>query len=130
MWPLSIVQIQISVNSSPGFTAIAISFQIYLLVFDAPPQTLYKDIVQVSALAIHADLDPPLQQQAAEGFTGELASLVGVEDLRLSFAQGFFQGRDTEAHLQSIGEPPGQHVSAVPVHNGHEVKESPGHGQV
>ena len=41
-----------------------------------------------------------------------------------------FQGRDTEAHFQSIGEPPGQHVSAVPVHNGHEIKESPGHGQV
>ena len=96
MWPLSIVQIQISVNPSPGFTAVAIGFQIYLLVFDAPPQTLYKDIVQVSTLAIHADLDPPLQQQATEGFTGELASLVGVEDLRLSFAQGFFQGRDTE----------------------------------
>ena len=96
MRPLSIVQVQISVNSSPGFTAIAISFQIYLLVFDAPPQTLYKDIVQVSALAIHTDLDPPLQQHATEGFTGELASLVGVEDLRLSFAQGFFQGRDTE----------------------------------
>ena len=55
----SVVQVQVSVNSSPGFTAIAISSQICLLVFDAPPQMLYKNIVQVSTLPSHADLDPP-----------------------------------------------------------------------
>ena len=105
MRPLPVVQVQVSVNSSPGFTTIAISFQIYLLVFDAPPQTLYKDIVQISTLAIHSDLDPPLQQQATEGFTCELATLVGVEDLRLSFAQGFFSAsiqKPTSRVLESL----------------------------
>ena len=31
VWPLPIVKVQISVNASPRFTAVAISFQIHLL---------------------------------------------------------------------------------------------------
>ena len=29
-----------------------------------------------------------------------------------------------------VGQPPSHHVPAVPVHDGHQVQESPGHGQV
>ena len=63
MRSLSIGQVQVSVNFHPGFTAIAIISQICLLVFDAPPQTLYKDIVPVSNLPSYAYFGLPFQQQ-------------------------------------------------------------------
>ena len=61
---------------------------------------------------------------------GELASLVGVEYVGPSLAEGLGQGLGTKAGLQSVGQSPGHHVPAVPVHDGHQVQESPGHGQV
>ena len=35
-----------------------------------------------------------------------------------------------KAGLQRVGQPPGHHVPAVPVHDGHQIEEAPGHGQV
>jgi len=96
VWPLPIVQLQISVNSSPRFTAVAISFQIYLLVLHTPPQSLHKYVVQVSALAIHADLDPPLQQQAAEGCSIHVKRLDRVS----GWASGWLS-RLPEQHIAS-----------------------------
>ena len=37
---------------------------------------------------------------------------------------------NTEVYLQGVGQPPGQHVAAVPVHDGHQVEETPSHGYV
>ena len=56
-----------------------------------------------------------------KGLTGELTALIGVEDLRLALAQGFLQGFNTEVHLQGVGQPPGQHIPAVPVHDCHRL---------
>ena len=61
---------------------------------------------------------------------GELAPLVGVEHLGLALAQGLLQRLGAEASLQGVGQPPGQHVPAVPVHHRHQVEEPAGHGQV
>ena len=71
-----------------------------------------------------------LLQKFSEALAGELAPLVGVEDLRLSLAQCFFQGFDAEISVQGVGQPPGHHVAAVPIHAGHQVQEAPGHGDV
>ena len=65
-----------------------------------------------------------------KGLAGELAALVGVEDLWPTLAQGLFQSRNTEVYLQGVGQPPGQHVAAVPVPDGHQVEETPSHGYV
>ena len=65
-----------------------------------------------------------------KAYAGELAALVGVEDLWPTLAQGLFQSRNTEVYLQGVGQPPGQHVAAVPVHDGHQVEETPSHGYV
>ena len=56
--------------------------QVDLLVLDRPPQPLDEDVVAPRALAVHADGDPGLQQDAGEGVAGELRPLVSVEDLR------------------------------------------------
>jgi hypothetical protein len=71
-----------------------------------------------------------LLQQAREGLAGELGSLVGVEDLRRALTQGFFQSRDTEVGFPGIGQSPGQHIPAIPVHDGYQIQETSGHGDV
>jgi len=38
----------------------------YLLIFESAPKTLNKDVIQVSTLAIHADLDPVAGQNEYE----------------------------------------------------------------
>src|SRR5918992_2554710 len=94
-----------------------------------PPPPLIR-LLRIPPLAIHADSDPMLFQEPSEGLAGELGSLVGVEDLRLTIPQGFFQNLNTEVHLQGIGQLPGQHIAAIPIHDGYQIQEASGHGEV
>ena len=56
------------------------------LVFDAAPEPFHEDVVMVAALSVHADPDAMIFENACEGITGELDTLIGVEDLRRSMA--------------------------------------------
>src|SRR5437763_10239064 len=69
-----------------GFGYSRISMEVDLLVFEAAPQSLDKNVVHASALAVHADHDPVPFQGAGEVVAGELAALVGIEDLRPAIA--------------------------------------------
>ena len=53
-----------------------------------------------------------------------------VEHPRSAFLQRLPLGVYAEVRLQSVGQSLGHHVPAVPVHDGHQVEEAPGHGQV
>src|SRR5439155_21950548 len=62
-----------------------------------------RDIVHPAAAAIHRDLDASLSERASEGRAGELAALVGVEDLRLAETrQRLFQRRYAERHIHGV----------------------------
>src|SRR5882762_9828206 len=52
-----------------------------VLVFEASAQPLDEDVVHAPALAVHTDGDPVILQRAGEILAGELAALVGIEDL-------------------------------------------------
>src|SRR3954454_18262019 len=54
----------------------------HLLILQAPPQALDEDVVQIPALAIHADPNPAKLQLRQKIRAGELHPLVSVEDLR------------------------------------------------
>ncbi len=86
MRPPAVVEVQISPDRPPGLADGLVSPQVDLLVFDRFPEPLDEDVVAPSALAVHADLDLLGQKNLREVDTGELAALVGVEDLRLSEA--------------------------------------------
>src|SRR5947209_9142801 len=83
---LRIVKVQPGANTGLGFGHTRISMEVDLLVFEAAPQSLDKDVVHASALAVHADHDPVPFQGAGEVVAGELAALVGIEDLRPAIA--------------------------------------------
>jgi len=50
------------------------------------PQAFDKDVVAPGALAVHADGNSALDQHTGKGRSGELAALIGVEDIGLAVA--------------------------------------------
>ena len=102
MGPLLVVEGQISPNPFSGLSPILVCLQVHLLVLDAAPQPFHEDVVHAPAPAVHAHLNALRQQHAGEGLAGELAALVGVEDLWPTLAQGLFQSRNTEVYLQVL----------------------------
>ena len=60
-----------------------IGVEVDLLVFQASPQPLDEDVVHAAALAIHADRDAALLDQAGELAAGKLATLVRVKNSQI-----------------------------------------------
>src|SRR5262249_41851482 len=54
---LRVVKVQPGANTGFGFSHCRISVQVDLLVFEAAPQSLDKDVVHATAFAVHADHD-------------------------------------------------------------------------
>jgi hypothetical protein len=81
MWSPAVVEVQILSDGSAGFRHVGVGLQVYLLVFDALPDTFDEDVVAPGRFAIHADLDAVGDQQAGEGRAGELRALICIEDL-------------------------------------------------
>jgi len=78
--------------------------EVNFFVLDRLPKPLDEDVVPPAALAIHADLDAMLLEQADEGRTGELAALVRVHDFwGTRFQDRFFQRIDAGIWRQTVG---------------------------
>ncbi len=80
--PPLIVEPEERLQLGVGLDLGAVALQVGLLGFHGAPETLDEDVVQGAAPAIHRELHPPGQQRLRELGRGELAPLVGVEDLR------------------------------------------------
>ena len=72
---------------------------------------------------IHADSDTRLRQAAGERGTGELDTLIRVEDERLTHPQRLIQTVQTKLRFQGVGEPLRQYLPAIPVQNRRQVHE-------
>ena len=107
-----------------------VGMQVDLLVLDRLPQPLDKHVVAPAAFAIHADADAARLERAGERQTGELAALVGVEDLGLAVAiKGFFQRLDAEIGIHADRHAPGEYSPARPVHDRCQIDIPVGHRQ-
>ena len=53
----------------------------HLLVCDAFPGSFHKHVIPPAACAVHADLNAVMSEKSCEHMAGELAPLIGVEDL-------------------------------------------------
>src|SRR5262249_9786188 len=146
MWTLGIVEIEIASYAATGFGNAVIGPQIHLLVFDASPQTLNEHVVAPSALAIHADRYSPVSESAGERRTGELATLIRVEDFWLAVtvnpwtrlkhswfavpSKGIFKRRNAERGLHGNRQPPRQHTATEPIEHDGEVDKAPRHRNI
>src|SRR5215475_4917997 len=101
MRPLSVVELEIFLESVQCHFDVRVIVQIYLLVLDSAPESFDKDIVQSATSPIHADLNGTTGEALGELDAGELSALVGIEDLGLGTAcQCPFQSRNAEAGVQ------------------------------
>ena len=56
---------------------------------------------------------------------------IRVEYLRRTMlGQGLFQGLDAKVSIHAVGQPPGQELAAVPVHDCHEIQEATPHRDI
>ena len=131
MVPGLIVMPEVPVERLLQVLAILEGSEIDALVLDAAPEPFHEDVVMVAAFAVHADPDAMLFENTCEGLTGELGTLISIEDFRRSVAlQGLLQGIDTEVCVHGVGDPPGQHLAAVPVDDSDKIHEAPGQRHV
>ncbi len=101
--PAPVVEVEVSAQPGSRFRDAVVGPEIHLLVLDGLPQPVDEDVVAPAALTVHRDLDVMGLEHRSEGQAGELAALVGVEDLRCPMAaQGLFQRLDAEVRLPMI----------------------------
>lgn len=108
-----------------------IGLQVDLLVFEAFPQPLNKHGITSAPFPIHADLDPKGFQSPRELLAGELAALIGVENLWRALAgQGLLHRIKTEIGRQRVGPPPRQHTTTRLVQHGTHIAKAARHRKV
>ena len=114
---LGVVEGKVVVEPGLGLLPVGVVLQVDLIARQRPPQHFHEYVFSVSPCPIHADFEPVALQEPGETLISELselASLVGVEDLGLSFSQRLFQGVDAKVAIQGVWQAPGQHASAMP----------------
>jgi hypothetical protein len=101
--PGMVVKLEVSCQPSMGFLQILVGLQEYFLVLHGAPQPLRKDVVQAASPAVHTNLDTGLLQQT---------------NVRLS------QCCQHEAVLQTVTERPADDITAIPIHECHQVHKT------
>jgi len=123
-----VIKPQVSSEMGVGLDHRLIALQVDFLVFAAAPQAFDKDVVQASAFAIHRQFYARGQQGLGKLRAGELAALVGIEDLRDAvLGHRPLDRTHTERGVQGVGQFPRQHAAAVPVEHRTQVKETAAH---
>ena len=74
MRALAIIEVQIAADRGARLADAVVGPEIDLFVFDGAPQSLDEDDVAPRPLAVHADRDGVVEQQASEVGAGELAA--------------------------------------------------------
>src|SRR4051794_41279079 len=101
MWSAGVVKAEVTGERIPRLGYCVVGPQVYFFIFDGSPESLHEHIVPPGAPAVHADSDGVVDQLAGECGTGELAALIGVEDLRFAMA-----GQDDRGASTIIPRPP------------------------
>ena len=126
-----IIKIEPIAEAVPKLGPAAKRVKVDVVVLERPPQPLYENIVLTPASAIHADGNAVALKQTRKGLACKLSALVGIEYFWSAVAPDSLGERlDTEVGLHGIGNPPGEHLAAVPVHDRYQVHETPVHGDV
>ncbi len=116
MWPDTVVEIEVAADPGACFRDRGVGVEIHLLVFYRAPEALHEHIVPPASPAVHADGDFLALEDAGEVDAGELAALVGIEDVWFSEArQRFLQCLDAKAGVERDRQPPSQYAPAEPV---------------
>ncbi len=113
MRPAAVVPSHVLGNVGPRGDHAAVGLEIHPLVLHAAPESLHEDVVAPGPAPIHAELAATLQRGVGELGGGELAALIGVDDLgRAPAGQGLLDDLLGMASLQRDGPLVGQDPAA------------------
>src|SRR4051794_33520913 len=99
--------------------------QVYTFVFQAAPQPLDEHIIHPSPPSVHRNARTCRPQNASKLWRGELAALVGVEDLGFAKPrQSLLQRLNAEVSVHRVRDPPGQHLARGPVHHRNQIQKA------
>ena len=131
MRPGLVVERQVALQPLLGGADGLVGVEIHLLVCEALPESFHEHVVPPTPFPVHADLDAVVLQEPRELLAGELAALIGIEDLRdASMGDRLLNGLEAEVGRQRVGEPPDQHAATGPVEDGEPIHEASRHGDV
>ena len=124
IWPLSVVKSDPAVDHVFGLEEVLQLVQIASLLLERSPEPFDEDSVEVSPPPIYCNLDLCISQGGYSGRSGELRFLMYIHDFGFAvFGDGLFHRLNAKAGIQRVGEPPRQHLTRRPVHDGHKIKE-------
>ena len=115
MAPLKVVAMDIVSDSNPGFPDVIVLRQVSFFILEAAEPALNHDIICPPAFPVHALTYPVSLHKVNVMLTGELASLIRIQDLRFGHFEGFFQGVDNHSCIKSIIYFPADYTAAIPV---------------
>jgi len=124
-------EVQVGRDGLSCFRHGVVSLQVYLCIFEAPPQALHQPMVDPPALASPADAKVIRLQRRGERRAGERAALIRMEAFRVAVClDGGLQRFDAAPRLQAVGERPGEYLAGVPIHDGHQIQAALRHREV
>ena len=119
-----IVEGKILLQSQTSFQHVLIGIKINILLLDASPQPFHEDIVQIPSASVHADSDIVRFQYTRKLRTGEVAALIGIENVGLCLFQSLVQTFQTKIDFQRIGHLPIDDIAGIPIDDGYQVGKS------
>ena len=115
MMTFVVVKPEVFRKTSAAVGDVGVIFQINLLVLHRAPESFDHDIVERSALTVHADSERTAFERLDELVARILRSLVRVEDFGTSDSERVLHTMDTEFAVERRRKLPRDHVSTVPV---------------
>ena len=103
MGTLIVVEVDPIVDNLSGCEAIGQFKEIDGLIFEGAPQAFNENVVHATTPAIHRDFDFCIFEHSGKVGAGELAALIGIENLRFAVSgQGFMQSFNAETGVQCV----------------------------
>ena len=106
--------------------------QIDFLILQTSPESLDEHVIHPSSAPVHADFHAKPEETIRPLHGGELAALIGVENLRNAprITQRVFKRLKAQTRFHRIGDRPAQHLSRIPVHHRAQVGVASRHWNV
>ncbi len=131
MRPFFVVKTYPRSNACFGFRNRRICLQINLFIFQTPPQTFAKNVIEAASLAVHADANVMIRQRRDKNFASKLDALICVENFRLAVAiHRLLQRIDAERFVHGVRQFLGQNQATVPINHSHQIQKSARHRNV
>lgn len=121
MGQIPIVQVNVTFDPLPGFSGALVILKIDFIVLQTTPEALNRNVIRRAALAVHADQHLVFLEQLNVLWTGKMAALIAVDDVRPLKRQCSFHRLQHKANLQRLIQLPIDDEPRIPVDDGKQI---------